>query len=210
MRIARSRSDDGFSFLELVASLFILALLSAALTSSLHLGIDAVRRTAEVEHAGQTYFAQKALRQLFENARPVSEDDRPNSPPLFNGAADAVQFAADMPPQFGGGGLYRMKISSSSSKAGKKDLVLTTSILTPELRSAGTDYATIVLSRIDRVEIKYLKPRNEREASLWVHNWPAQGSLPLRIAIDVVFPPGDNRIWPQLIVSPKLSGGVRP
>lgn len=209
-------SEDGFSFLELVASLFVLALIAAALTSSLHLGLKAWDRTGSANGAaGQAFFAQKALRQFLEAARPVPvASGQPNGPLWFSGKADTLQIISQMPSQFGLGGAYSLTIAARFNASGSKDLTLTPVAFGFDAQdwpptTAQSDNETVVLENVTGIAVRYFGDPQGGNAAVWTPTWEGRSTLPLLIAIDVTFPQDDPRLWPTLIVAPALRGGIK-
>jgi hypothetical protein len=43
----------------------------------------------------------------------------------------------------------------------------------------------------------------------WRESWDGADGLPALIALEVVFPAGDPRSWPELMVAPRLAATAR-
>jgi len=206
--------EDGFSFLELIAGIFVLALIATALTSSIHLGIRTWQRFNSSETApAQTYLAQRALRQFVECVRALPVDaSQPKSQLWFSGGNDRLRFASQMPSQFGLGGSYAVTIDARSNSSGSKDLLLVVSAFNhdqkdwPSPARAEQD-ETVVLQNIAGIEMRYFGDPVGGNEPHWVSSWTGHASVPQLIAVDVTFLQNDRRLWPTLMVAPIFREG---
>lgn len=210
--IPETLDESGFSLLELILSLVLLAFLSAGLISSLQLGLRAWERTTQDRpDQQQVYFAQKALRHFLGSARAVPTDaKRPQGPIVFDGAGSALQFITQMPPQFGFGGDYYVAIGVRAQPSGRKDLVLGVSAYFPGAFPQQKADETTVVENVSSVGLRYFDVAEPRNAPEWREVWKDRTLLPALVSVDVAFPQGDQRLWPTLVVAPQRQGSLLP
>jgi general secretion pathway protein J len=203
------RPDAGFTLVELLAAIGLLSLVSVILLGSLHFGIKAWGRgtahTVRVDHA---VLVQGFLRRAIEDAYPYfTAETGTRGHVQFEGTADALRLLASTSHALGSGGRSRLSLAVSRGRQGV-DLVV---VATPELGNdagAGNTAMKVLLANVQAVELSYFgKGRSDRQA-VWRDRWTGEPRLPELVRIEVSFPSGDRRIWPTLIVAPRIGADV--
>jgi general secretion pathway protein J len=65
----------------------------------------------------------------------------------------------------------------------------------------------VLLTHIANVAFAYL-PKAASGGAGWVDHWDHGTALPAAIRINVQFPPGDQRVWPELLIVPRIDVDV--
>jgi len=79
----------------------------------------------------------------------------------------------------------------------------------PELagdRSSAT--RNELLTDVEHVELSYFGRVASENAAQWHDNWTQQSMLPQLVRIQVRFHAGDTRLWPELVVAPRIYADV--
>jgi general secretion pathway protein J len=114
------RISSGFTLLELIIALVLLAMLSGVLFGSVKLaGRSTDSGEAKAEAAASMRLAQSFLRTSLEAQHPLRMRKIVDWPLLFVGASDELRYAAELPPRVAGGGIwfYRLAVRSDDSRA---------------------------------------------------------------------------------------------
>jgi general secretion pathway protein J len=207
-RHARAR---GFTLLELLVAITLLAMLMAALFGALRLGTR-VWETGEarLDASARIQVVQGLLRRQLAGTVPLietSRDPRRAGALLFVGASDALRFVSLLPEHLGAGAsLMELALRPPAQDSGPADLVLRTRPLDlggSEL-GAGSDEPEseerVLIEGVERLEVAYFGIGRSGAAPIWWQEWQGQRSLPALVRMRVDFPPDDVRRWPELIV----------
>ena len=208
MRTARVPSNHrGFTLLELIIALVLMALLSGVLFGSISLaGRSTDAGEAKAGAAASMRLAQQFLRTNLEAQHPLRMRKMLDWPLLFTGAGDELRYAARLPARVAGGGIwyYRLAVKSDDPRS---PLVLERTI--PDLAAdALPDFAnaerSVLAEGIASLKIGYFGRAADAAPSVapsWRDQWNDTQRLPLLIRIDVV--PKSGPPWPTLYVAPR-------
>jgi general secretion pathway protein J len=204
--VGSRRGDAGFTLIELLVALALLGLIAALIFAGLRLGMQSWERSentaVQVDDVGVT---QALLRRLVAAAYPMFIPD-PHWPHIdFAGASDRLTVLAPLPDALENGGLGRYTLFVRE-RADSSDLDL---VWQPELArpggAASAPREDLLLEKVARLEIAYFGAMRPAEAPRWHDHWREQSAFPELVRIRVIFPEGDGRTWPDLIVTPRLT-----
>lgn len=202
-RKKRRHSQAGFALVEVLVAITLLSLLSVALAAGLRLGIDAwARGSAHSDELSRTLAVQGLLRELLGQAYPYFlSRDSTHGYVDFDGTKSSLALLAPTPASIGVSGRSRFRLSVTKRRE-LADLILSSQ---PELGAA--DAASVIpqktlLAGAAAIEFGYFG------GSGWNERWTAQPALPQLIGIHVEFPQGDARIWPDLVVAPRIAADI--
>ncbi|WP_045835012.1 prepilin-type N-terminal cleavage/methylation domain-containing protein [Hyphomicrobium sp. 99] len=185
---ARSSGDAGFTLIEMLVSLALLALISATLIQMINGARRALNFADRTNSAVPIMNAQNYLHNALIHALGVAGD------------SDHIAFTTSYAPLGAYQGLYRVSIGPSPNGHGGFDLVAeqelvrqetNTPAATPHLRSR-------LIENIAGVSFSYFTKHDEGEDS-WQSDWIS--GMPTMISVDVRFPRNDVRRWQPMIVS---------
>lgn len=200
--------EAGFTLVELLVALALFSLLVTLLFDNVRFGLHAWQRgSAHVEQVDHGMISQDLVRRLIGNLYPmmVAENGQPRID--FDGSKDAVSFLGNAPIVANGGGRFRFRFSVERQQ-NRTDLMMSS---TPELADPQ-DYTmttrTVLISDIDLAEFSYLGEAVAERRVQWSDSWAKRSDVPRLVRVRVAFPSGDGRVWPELLVAPRIAADV--
>lgn len=221
MRMQRSYNSGGFTLLELLIGLTLLALMMVVVYSALNLGIRAWDAgDARVGEAAQQRIVQSFMRREFNQLFPVRWRGIAESKIAFEGGKDEIRFvtALNLDAGLKEGGLQWAHLqlrddatpaSTTSNKNSRgKALYLTRELFDLQakdwsaLDSVPAAQASKLIGGIAAMEISYFGAENDTLDPQWTNEW----SNPLRMPqlIKFTFKNENGRDTPELIVQPRV------
>jgi general secretion pathway protein J len=203
-------ASAGFTLLELLIAITLLGLLMAALFGGLRLGARAWERSEErLDQAARLQVVQNFLRERLGQAYPLDADDEARSRFAFEGDADAIRFVTLMPEYLGAG--FAEFVLAVDDRPEARDLVVRWHRFDPADPLASDEeepQIKVLLTDIEALEVSYYGALGRSEPVYWQERWLDAAQLPELIRVGVVFPPGDRRYWPDLIVHPMTAAAA--
>ena len=202
------RPAAGFTLMELIIALALLALIASLLTGGLSM---AARSWDSGENkagdVGSMRQAQSFLREQLTAELPLRMKKVVEMPLLFAGERDELRYAAALPPrvQEGGAWYFRLVIAREGDKS---RLVLErtypdlTALEPPEF--APDAERSVLADGIAELAISYFgRDANATDADTptWRDRWDDRQQLPLLVKIEVR--PEKGPPWPPLVVEPR-------
>ena len=203
-----SRRSAGFTLVELMVALLLLALISGVLYGSLSLSANSWDRgEAKADQASDMRQTAEFLRQALGAEHPLRLHKAVDQPLYFAGASDSLAFAGATPGRVGGG-IYYFRIALAASGQSSK-LVLSRTIpdytaLKPP--SFDTADASVLAEGVAQLKFSYFgrdPDANDVVDPTWRDHWDDPQILPLLIRMDVKTAQGTS--WPSLVVEPKIA-----
>lgn len=191
------RRARGFTLLELVVALALLAVL-AALSFS---GLSASARMWEglesrTSRAHEMHQAAGFIRRQVEQARPLG----------FLGASDTLQFVAPVPAPLGAGGLHSFSIAVRDAAAGKEIVVSHERHQRGQWERFGEEVpdAVVIARGLRDADLAYLPPSRGATQAAWVSRWERPDALPQLIRLRLKADGRDADEWREWLMSPRL------
>jgi general secretion pathway protein J len=201
------RLAAGFTLLELMIALTLLALMSGVLFGALGFaGRSWEGGEAKAEATAGMRLTHEFLRGQIEGQHPLRMHRMPEFPLVFGGDAAEMRFAAPLPARISGGGIwfYRLMLATEGDR---QRLVLERVV--PDLESTsfpafdGAD-RSILADEIAELRIGYFGRDPGAAATAeptWRDRWDDRNRLPLMVRVEVT--PRRGPAWPALVVAPR-------
>jgi general secretion pathway protein J len=197
-------SQRGFTLLELLISIALLALLTTMLFGGLQLGTRQVgRQTDRLDRAARLSLAQGFLRRQLADARPLADPAQAAGIVAFAGERDSLSFVNPAPASAAVGGLESLSVEFADNRdptAGR--LLLRRRSDEPGAEIRGS----VLLDHVRQAEFAYFGVAAAGEAAAWHESWRDMAYLPSLVRLSVAF--SDGAVMPELIVALRLSPGA--
>lgn len=194
--MTRPSAQSGFTLVETLASLAIMALVGLMLLQGIH-AVNLWRARRAADDGGRSVAAaQTLLRGRLVRVFPYTSS-RTGFPLVdFTGLPDRLQFVA--PPPDAGAPDALQHYDLGLNRQGQLALITVSDLA---LQADLAQRRLPLLNGVSRVEIDYFGPAAPDNLPRWRQRWEQQGVLPSLVRIRVGFPAGDRRVWPDLIVN---------
>jgi general secretion pathway protein J len=202
-----SRGARGFTLLEVLASLALLALLMVGVYSGIRTATVSVRAgTALIERSDQIRSAQQFLRRELAQSlsQPLGHTSR-GEPVVFVGTAREMRYVAPLPGYLGQLGPQLQRLRLVDDGAGDSRLELSLALLPPDGRAPlPLGAQQVLLDHILDGSFRYQGLDRNGAPTGWSQTWVDGQRLPhlVRVALRV----GGNEGWPQLEVALRSEG----
>lgn len=204
------RRARGFTLLEVLAAMALLALLLVGIWSGLHAATDSVHRGERVirrEDAQRA--AQRFLRQEIQQARPLPFARTANGDDVvFRGHAQQMTCIAPLPGYLGRLGPQWQQVRLVPASRGKGlQLEVTLKMLPPDgsaPRAIGKPQ--ILLSGIRSGHFDYRGFNPQHQPQPWSSRWKHGSRLPALVRLQLVM--NDGSIWPTLVIPLRVDGSA--
>ncbi|MDE2385457.1 MAG: prepilin-type N-terminal cleavage/methylation domain-containing protein [Alphaproteobacteria bacterium] len=195
---ASAAQDEGFTLVEMLVSLTLMALMSVYALQSLRTISEMQAIGASIEKQAEVEAVAHRLRQEVEGIRPeFTSRDSTGQHLLFDGGKKSVTYVTASNGEREVGGLYVVKLYVND----QHELMMERQRLRTGTALPGETVK--LLRNIESLDVSYLPPSESAAPPL--EAWQARDQLPAAMQISVQFPPGDNRRWPPLFTGLKLS-----
>lgn len=207
MTTGRRAREGGFTLVELVIALVLMAAMSAVLFGALSLaarswdGGESKAREVSDMRAAQGY-----LREQLSAGYPQRLWNVAELPLLFTGRRDELRYTAALPARVAQGGVYYFRIAVA--RDGEKSLLVQERVVPdvgaadePEFREPER---SVLAEDVAELTIGYFgrdPDAADVDAPTWRDHWDDRQRLPLLVRIDVK--PAKGPVWPTLIVEPR-------
>lgn len=201
-------SQAGFTLLELLIAMTVLALLMTLTFGGLTFGARAWERTLQTtSDVLDLRASQTLLRNALGHAYPRLVAKGAEAAFVdFDGTPTRVRFLAPPPQVFAAGGRASFDLRADT-QGGRTKLVLA---IGPEIPGATpTPIAEdILLDNVKSISFSYFGSPGQQETETWRDTWQNRMNLPKLVRVHVEFAEGDARIWPDLIVATQIAVDV--
>lgn len=204
-RTSRS-TQSGFTLLEILLSVALLALVISLAYGSIRVALQASRsgealieRTEEMRTAQG--FLRRQLSQMLPSAYEQLEDNGEEK--RFEGDAEFIRFVAPMPGYLSRGGAHVQELALVRNRGGYQ-LEFRHAQLNGYDAAEGFDpeqEPVVLIDGIREASFAFRRQEPDGELSDWMSEWDEPQSLPLLIRLDIEFDQGDQRSWPEFEVA---------
>jgi len=189
--------SQGFSLIELLVAMVLLALMFLLLSSGLRFGTKIWSEHGnELSEASHILVVENLLRRLLSEARPVvvkATADRPQHV-NFEGTRDSIRFVAPMLEHLGGGGLYEVTIKVSRIAKSRNKIEMSWRVFPQSTK----DHQSILLEGPVDLEFSFLGDSETDQTAQWYNDWHFRQHLPKLIETRLTV---HGRRWPKAVIA---------
>jgi general secretion pathway protein J len=203
----RPRRHGGFTLLEVVLALSLLAVALALALGTLRGATGATRRAeATAQRDERLRAVQGLLRRQVGAALPMAMTIDPQSgeAQVWRGEARELEFVAPMPGYLSRGGPHVQTLELVGDR-----LQFQHAMLTPDGALDPEREPTVLLDGIAEAAFSYRSLDDTGRPGAWQDTWPNPSALPPMVRLKVRFK-DEARRWPELVLVPKLASPVPP
>lgn len=201
------RASTGFTLLETVVALTLLAVMLAMLFAGLRLGIRAWDAgTGRGDRADQVLLAWSFLRKELTATFPWRFKDPLAVKLAFKGERDRLHFVSMRPAEIGGGGLAFVSFEFEASRGAERSgrLVMRRVFAAAEQRDfVSVDDAEkfTLLDGVTAARFEYFGAENDTTPPSWTDKWDYTQRLPSHVRLEAKL--GDDKL-PDMVVALRL------
>jgi general secretion pathway protein J len=198
------RHQRGFTLVELLVAITILAMVLGAVTGTVSVSSKMASNVLDRFHSVDRQIQVRSFlrRELQQALTALVTEDNGREYVAFSGLSKSVSFVAPLPESSSKGGLHRLTLQVEEHDDGES-LVLLYEPFLPQLRpGARRDDVSreVLLERMESIEFSYI--RDDSPGSRWSENWDDLVRLPALIQIR--FRSRDRETWPNFVVAPRI------
>jgi len=205
------RLSRGFTLLEVLMAVMLLALLLAGAYGGIRTSIRAMHSgELMIERIDRVRTVQEFLRHQLSRIMPLAYDQTPNGSFVFEGDRGLMRFVAPMPGYLSHGGPYVQTLALTRGDGGMR-LVFSGAMLNgfdvKEEKAAERD-PVVLIDHIREGAFAYRRIDEQGELGPWTDSWDDPSLTPLMIQISLVMQSGERVDWPTLAVPLMLDSGA--
>jgi len=206
------RKQRGFTLIEILLALVLLALLMTAAYSGFSASNRAVQRgEASINATNKVRVTQQLLRRQIGQALTLAydQDSGTSAPILIEGESEEITFVSALPGYLGQGGAYVQQVALESGDGGGQQLVFRHALLNgfdPTESEPWVERPAILLEDIDSLTIDYRGLDDAGKLDDWSGEWDPRDRLPLLVRIEIDFKESSRLTWPTLTIPLQLAG----
>lgn len=208
----RGRREAGFTLLELMVALLLLALISTISLGGIQLGARTWETVAaRAGDSGRSQMVRAFLSREIAQAAPVYLGKSVRDKQLaYEGQRGSLKFVAPLAPHFGLGGYQHLElVIADNPEGGGKGKLL---VLKRRQFHRGEDADAeaedqethVLLDGIEEAEFSYLEG-GPAAAGGWSSDWRGRKSMPALVRLRIIFQDGRRASWPDLVVAQRIT-----
>jgi general secretion pathway protein J len=198
------RSERGFTLLELLIAVSLLALLMGLLTAGLRAGTHSMTRQSErLDRSSRNVLVETFLRNELADARPFSTaGDSRSSTIAFTGREDGVTFVGPSPASVATGGLQMLSVDFAKDGPARGEVVADWQPYGAGNGAGASPRRSLLLGHVQRAIFAYFGGE-PGEAPSWHSDWENKTVLPSLVRLSVEF--SDGELMPDLVIALRLA-----
>jgi general secretion pathway protein J len=196
--------QSGFTLVELLVAITILAMVLVAVTGSVRASTRLAGSVTERAHSvdRQVQIRSFLRRHLTQASTMKLLVDAGREVVAFSGSSSRISFVAPMPESAATSGLHQLALQVEDSEHGQQLVLLHVPFL-PQLQGSNWNNEVgreVLLEDMQRIEFSYRG--GDPATSYWSDEWNNPEVIPALIRIE--FGSQDHQAWPHIIVSPRI------
>lgn len=201
------RDADGFTLVELLVAITIVALMTVALFGGLRLGSRASNAVdRQIDRSSKITVVYDFMQRELTDARPLAATFGAQQSTIdFDGEAGEITFATIPPAYLALGGFHRLHIALDD--AGGQGRLMVSWQQIPRgttLSDAAPLRPSLLLDHVRQAEFAYFGPPDVNLPSQWQDQWTARDKLPQLVRLRLIMSDGWHA--PDLVVAPRQAG----
>ena len=209
-------SDAGFTLLEVMLAILLLALLLAGTYGAIRTAVHSMHSgEMAIDRTNRLRVAQEFVRRQVSRIMPLafSQDHNTNTNFVFEGRRDFMRFVAPMPGYLSKGGPYVQTLSFAGNRRGGRQLLFTDEMLNGfDVDEKKSDVEpSILLDQIADGRFEYRTLDDQGELTDWSDKWEDPSITPVMVRVVVRMRPEARIEFPEMEIPLLLDvGAVRP
>lgn len=215
MRNLNPPKTQGFTLLEVLLAIVLLALLLAGAYSSIHSATRAMHSGEQaIERTNRLRVAQEFIRHQLTRTLPLSfgQDDATGNNYVFEGEKDLMRFIAPMPGYLSNGGAYVQTLELEHAHGGMQ-LMFTHQMLNgfDRKKSNKSDVEPeILIDQVQDGKFEFRALEADGKLGDWKDKWDDSSQMPLLVRIHLTMKDSSQLIWPTMEIPLLLGSGATP
>lgn len=198
-------SDAGFTLVELLVSLALLALMGVLLATAIsgaRGGLLSIERQAS---ESAVHAARLHIRRVISEARPLRRPGSAVDASIIEGTPTSMSFVSSYAPAGQWSGLYVVTLAlEPNAQTGRFDLVELRTPYRPDTGGAEPARPTTrhkLVTDLGGVAFRYFGVPTGQEVPGWTDSWADLEKIPDLVTLEAAFPRPDRRVWTAMTVA---------
>jgi general secretion pathway protein J len=211
-RFAIRSPSSGFTLLEVMLAIVLLALLLAGTWGAIRTTVHAMHSgEAAIDRTNRLRVAEEFMRHQISRILPLAfgQDESTGTNYVFEGSGDSMRFVAPMPGYLSKGGPYVQTLKIVGGRSGK-ELVFTDAMLNGfDLAEAkSTMEPAVLLDQIQDAKFEYRTLDDQGELTDWSSEWDDPSVTPVMVRIAITMRPEARVVFPDMEIPLMLDVGA--
>lgn len=209
---AQSRRSAGFTLLEVMLAILLLALLLAGTYGAIRTAVRAMHSgEAAIDRTNRLRVAQEFLRRQVSRIMPLSfgTDESTNTNIVFEGDGKTMRFVAPMPGYLSKGGAYVQTLEFAGNRNGGRQLLFSNEMLNGfDAEEKSDREPAILLDQIADGHFEYRTLDENGELTDWLDEWEDPSVTPVMVRVVVSMRPEARVAFPEMEIPLMLDVGA--
>jgi general secretion pathway protein J len=180
--VGRGRSEGGFTLLELVISISILAFITLVAAGAMRLGFSSVDKgERRIESLERLRASLNIIDSQIQSEIPITYTEEASKKFYFKGGRDFLQFTTNYSIWGGQKGYVLVAYRVITDPQGKEALSSSEDVI-----GVGGNRETLLLTSFDAIFFDYFYKGPTDEKGNWVDAWPDETNIPEKIRLHLV------------------------
>ncbi|HEX4193779.1 MAG TPA: prepilin-type N-terminal cleavage/methylation domain-containing protein [Stellaceae bacterium] len=207
----RRPGTEGFTLVELLVAITLIALLTVGLYQAFGIGTRAASTvSANIDRPAQIAIAYDFMQRAFTAAEPLPAGNDPSQATLnFDGQAHALSFVALPPAYLAVGGFQLLHLGLEPGNGGSRLVVSWQGVPRgPIAPQPEMLQPSILIDQVRNLTFAYFGVPGPEQPPAWLDQWTERDALPQLIRMRLTLANGMHA--PDLIVAPRLTETAAP